>query len=135
MLKQIDRYINESKRQYKKRVDIVRRVELEDSGIELNYDFRNMKILGKGFWNKVKIIRNSIKNRKLSKIKFFNKEDEPIQQTEQKASNTINGKELAKTIQEFNIPRRNEIKWYTAEKTQNQQQNYAKKSEQEIGDR
>ena len=135
MLKQIDRYINESKRQYKKRVDIVRRVELEDSGIELNYDFRNMKILGKGFWNKVKIIRNSIKNRKLSKIKFFNKEDEPIQQTEQKVSNTINGKELAKTIQEFNIPRRNEIKWYTAEKTQNQQQNYAKKSEQEIGDR
>ena len=112
MLKQIDRQMNESKRQYKKRVDLVRKVELEDSGIELNYDFRNMKILGKGFWDKVKIIRNSIKNRKLSKIKFFNKEDEPIQQTETKASNTINGKELAKTIQEFNIPRRNEIKWY-----------------------
>ena len=77
MLKQIDRQMNESKRQYKKRVDLVRKVELEDSGIELNYDFRNMKILGKGFWDKVKIIRNSIKNRKLSKIKFFNKEDEP----------------------------------------------------------
>ena len=116
MLKQIDRQMNESKRQYKKRVDLVRKVELEDSGIELNYDFRNMKILGKGFWDKVKIIRNSIKNRKLSKIKFFNKEDEPIQQTETKASNTINGKELAKTIQEFNIPSRNEEKRYKAEK-------------------
>ena len=66
--------------------------------------------------DKVKIIRNSIKNRKLSKIKFFNKEDEPIQQTETKASNTINGKELAKTIQEFNIPSRNEEKRYKAEK-------------------
>ena len=116
MLKQIDRQMNESKRQYKKRVDLVRKVELEDSGIELNYDFRNMKILGKGFLDKVKIIRNSIKNRKLSKIKFFNKEDEPIQQTETKASNTINGKELAKTIQEFNIPNRNEEKRYKAEK-------------------
>ena len=52
MLKQIDRQMNESKRQYKKRVDLVRKVELEDSGIELNYDFRNMKILGKGFWIK-----------------------------------------------------------------------------------
>ena len=75
-----------------------------------------MKIIGKGFFDKVKIIRNSIKNRKLSKIKFFNKEDEPIQQTETKASNTINGKELAKTIQEFNIPSRNEEKRYKAEK-------------------
>ena len=116
MLKQIDRQMNESKRQYKKRVNLVRRVDLEDNGIELNYDFRNMKILGKGLWNKVKIIRNSIKNRELSKIKILNIQDDQVQPTEQKASNTINGKELAKTIQEFNIPSRKEEKRYKAKK-------------------
>ena len=116
MLKQIDRQTNESKRQYKKRVNLVRRVELENNGIELNYDFRNMKILGKGFWDKVKIIRNSIKNRELSKIKILNIQDDQVQSTGQKASNTINGKELAKTIQEFNIPSREEEKRYKAEK-------------------
>ncbi len=116
MLKQIDRQMNESKRQYKKRVDLVRKVELEDSGIELNYDFRNMKIIGKGFWDKVKIIRNSIKNRELSKIKILNIQDDQVQSTGQKPSNTINGKELAKTIQEFNIPSREEEKRYKAEK-------------------
>ena len=116
MLKQIDRQMNESKRQYKKRVNLVRRVELENNGIELNYDFRNMKILGKGFWDKVKIIRNSIKNRELSKIKILNIQDDQVQSTGQKASNTINGKELAKTIQEFNIPSRNKERRYKAEK-------------------
>ncbi len=116
MLKQIDRYVNESRRQYRKRVNLVRKVELEDNGIELNYDFRNMKILGRGFGDKLKIIRNSIKNRKLSKIKFLNKQDEQIQQTEQKVSTEINGKELAKTIQEFNIPSRNKERRYKAEK-------------------
>ena len=62
MLKQIDRYVNESRRQYRKRVNLVRKVELEDNGIELNYDFRNMKILGRGFGDKLKIIRKSLKN-------------------------------------------------------------------------
>ena len=116
MLKQIDRYVNESRRQYRKRVNLVRKVELEDNGIELNYDFRNMKILGRGFGDKLKIIRKKKKNRKLSKIKFLNKQDEQIQQTEQKVSTEINGKELAKTIQEFNIPSRNKERRYKAEK-------------------
>ena len=74
----LERQMYEKNRDYKKRLQLVKRVELENSGILLNYDLSGINILGRGFFDKIRAIKSAIKNRRISKISFLNrKEEEP----------------------------------------------------------
>ena len=56
MTMDIDRQRYEKKRDYKKRVDLVKMVELENAGISLKYDLSNINFIGKGFVDKLRAI-------------------------------------------------------------------------------
>ena len=79
MTKDNEKHRYEKNRAYKKRVDLVRKVELEDSGIYINYDLSGMSLFGKGFFDKVKAINKAFKFRRISKPKLFNKKVDETQ--------------------------------------------------------
>lgn len=84
MTMNIDRQRYEKKRDYKKRVDLVKMVELENAGISLKYDLSNINFIGKGFSDKLRAIGDALRNRKFSKIKLLGEpEAEEIQQSTQ----------------------------------------------------
>lgn len=84
MTMDIDRQRYEKKRDYKKRVDLVKMVELENAGISLKYDLSNINFIGKGFVDKLRAIGDALRNRKFSKIKLLGEpEAEEIKQSTQ----------------------------------------------------
>lgn len=72
----LERQMYEKNRDYKKRLELVKRVELENSGILLNYDLSGINIFGRGFFDKIRAIKSAFKNRRISKISFFSRKEE-----------------------------------------------------------
>ena len=82
MTENLDRHMYEKNNAYKKRIDLVKRVDLEDNGFVIKYDFNDMNLFGKGFLNKINIIKNALKYRRISKTNFLNIDEDENQMFE-----------------------------------------------------
>ena len=82
MTENLERHMYEKNNAYKKRLDLVKRVDLEDNGFVIKYDFNDMNLFGKGFLNKINIIKNALKYRRISKTNFLNIDEDENQMFE-----------------------------------------------------